>query len=121
MRKGDCQHGAGVDQRLPNYIQPKIQTFKRSHAEQHEIALLTEHHIISGRGTAGVNNRVSDVALDVPAVGDHEALPSLHFDSKGFKYTTRNPGKLASRVYHGLRELADAALLRNVLHADGRA
>jgi hypothetical protein len=118
--EGDCQDRTAIDELLSNYVQAKIQTLQRPNSEQGEVGFFSEHDVVGGGGAPYMYYRVADVAVDASAVRDAETLSSLHLDVERFKYRAGNPGKLATGVDQGIRQLADLAALRYVLDSDDR-
>jgi hypothetical protein len=118
--EGDCQDRTGIDELFSHYIQAQIQTLKRPNSEQDEVGLFAEHDVIGGGSASRVYDGVADVAVDTSTIRDEEPLSPLHLDVERFEYRTGNPGKFATGVDQGFRELADLAALRDVLDSNGR-
>src|SRR6185436_9175687 len=78
-------------QLLPERIHFEIESFEGMGAEQGEVSRLREDDEIRGFGAAGPNQRITDVALEAPAIGDDEGQGPLRADPERLQHLTRYP------------------------------
>ncbi|HMI55466.1 MAG TPA: hypothetical protein VK494_04715 [Gemmatimonadaceae bacterium] len=114
-------HGSCIDQFLSNDVYAEVQTFDGSDSEQCHVSRLRENDIVGCRKSGRMDDSVPHFPFDAASVSQHESLTPLHLDAKGFEDFTGNPGELASRIHHCVRQLVNRPVLRNVFHADSRA
>jgi hypothetical protein len=111
----------GVDELFTNNVYAQVQTFEGACAKQNQIVRFREDDIIRSCGTRRVDDCVSDITLDVSAVGHDESLAPLNDDVERFKHMPWDPRELTPGVNHHIPQLATFAPLRDILDADGSA
>jgi hypothetical protein len=121
VRQRRRQHRTGVDELLGQDIDAEIETFERSNAEEREVALFGEDDLVHCHGSAGMNDRVSNIALNATPVGDDEGSPPLDSDAEESEDGPRDPGELTARVDEGVGDVLHNPALRDALDADRRA